>query len=92
MNRSGNQVLFDWPGRYCILVQGPLSASWSSRLGDMVITVRQAENQQPVSTLTGELRDQAALMGVLSTLYDIGCPLLEVERLGDLPVDEDPKE
>jgi hypothetical protein len=39
--------------------------------------------------LTGELRDQAALMGVLNALYDMGCPLLKVERLGALFTAED---
>jgi hypothetical protein len=38
-----------------------------------------------VTTLTGELIDQAALMGVLNSLYDMGYPLLKVERLGPSP-------
>ena len=38
-----------------------------------------------VTTLTGELVDQAALMGVLNSLYDMGYPLLKVERLGPSP-------
>ena len=89
MNQSGKRFLFDLPVRYRIRVQGELSASWSSRLSAMVITVRQPKNQPPVTTLTGELRDQAALMGVLNTLYDMGCPLLKVERLGALPTAAD---
>jgi hypothetical protein len=38
-----------------------------------------------VTTLTGELTDQAALMGVLYSLYDMGYPLLKVERFGPAP-------
>lgn len=53
-------------------------------LGKMVIIVRQPPNQPPVTTLTGEVRDQAALLGVLNALYDMGCPLLRVERLDPL--------
>ena len=89
MNQSSKRFLFDLPGHYRIRVQGQLSASWSSRLSDMVIAVRQPASQPSVTTLTGELRDQAALMGVLNTLYDMGCPLLKVERLGALPTAED---
>ena len=37
---------------------------------------------QVITTLTGELVDQAALIGVLSSLYDLGYALLKVERLG----------
>ena len=88
MNPSSNQHLFDRPCRYRIRVQGQLSASWSSRLGDLVITIRQPASQSPVTTLTGEVRDQAALLGVLNTLYDLGCPLLKVERLDAVPAAE----
>ena len=38
-----------------------------------------ALNQYPVTILTGILVDQAALNGVINTLYDLGCPLLLVE-------------
>jgi hypothetical protein len=89
MNQSSKRFLFDLPGRYSIRVQGHLSASWSSRLSDMVIVTTRPASQQPITTLSGELRDQAALMGVLNTLYDMGCPLLKVERLGALPTAED---
>jgi hypothetical protein len=89
MNPSSRRLLFDLPGRYRIRVHGRLSASWASRLGEMSITVRQAASQQPVTTLTGEVIDQASLLGVLNTLYDMGFPLLRVERLGSLPSAED---
>jgi hypothetical protein len=81
-------LLFDWPGNYRIRIQGRLDPSWSSRLGALAITVRRAEGQEVVTTLNGELTDQAALMGVLSTLYDMGFPLLKVERLGSAPCAE----
>jgi hypothetical protein len=82
---SNKRLLYDLPGRYRIRVGGRLSASWADRLGDMTVTVRHAASQQPVTTLTGEVSDQAALMGVLSALYDMGFPLLKVERLGSSP-------
>jgi len=67
-----------------------LSTSLADRLGAMAISVRHASSQQPISLLTGEVIDQAALMGVLSTLYDMGFPLLKVERLQTPPSAEDP--
>ena len=89
MNQYGKRFLFDLPGRYRIRIQGQVSVSWTSWLSDMVITTRHFASRPPLTTLTGELRDQAALMGVLNALYDMGCPLLKVERLGALPTDED---
>jgi hypothetical protein len=90
LNPSSRRLLFDLPGRYRIRVHGRLSASWADRLGDMAISVKQAASQQPVTTLTGEVIDQAALMGVLNSLYDMGFPLLKVERLEPPPSAEDP--
>ena len=37
--------------------------------------------EPPVTTLLGELSDQAALAGVLNTLYELHLPVLTVERL-----------
>jgi len=36
-----------------------------------------------VTTLTGTVADQAALMGLLQTLYNLGFPLLRVNVLED---------
>src|SRR5512136_2773847 len=92
LNPSNRRFLFDLPSRYRIRVQGPVSANLSSRLAEMSITVRQAASQPQVTTLTGEVRDQAALMGVLMELYDMGFPLLKVERLGPPTSAEDPNQ
>jgi hypothetical protein len=45
----------------------------------MTIAVITEADQAPVTTLCGPLRDQAALLGVLNTLYDLHLPLLSVE-------------
>ena len=89
MSPSSKLFLFDMPGSYLIRVQGELSTNWSSRFSDMVITQNETADQESVMTLTGEVRDQAALLGVLNMLYDLGCPLLNVERLDDVPTAED---
>jgi hypothetical protein len=36
-----------------------------------------------ITVLSGELVDQAALMGVLNAVYDLGHTLLKVERLAE---------
>jgi hypothetical protein len=42
------------------------------------LRVRVEGRGSPVTELSGRLLDQAALFGVLVTLYDIGLPLLSV--------------
>jgi hypothetical protein len=72
---------FDSPATYRIGVQGRIPPRWYDRLEGMTVTERSPEAERPVTTLFGELSDQAALAGVLSTLYDLHLPVLSVERL-----------
>ena len=68
------------PASYCIRVQGVLGESWSEHLG-MTVEVEDDEAQHPVTKLTGSVADQAALFGLLDSLYGLGFPLLSVECL-----------
>jgi hypothetical protein len=43
--------------------------------------MRNLPNEAPVTVITGHFTDQAALAGLLSTLYDLGFVLLSVEQL-----------
>lgn len=75
------QVSFDAPAVYEIRVQGRIKASWSDRLEGMVISVAAPDGGPFVTTLEGTLLDQAALAGVLNTLYELHLPVLEVRCL-----------
>ena len=67
------------PATYQIRVQGVLTQDWSDRLGGMAINAAGQDSEAPVTTLSGRLLDQAALCGILNTLYDMRLPLLSVE-------------
>jgi hypothetical protein len=47
----------------------------------MAVTECSAEAEPLVTTLLGELADQAALEGVLNTLFALHLPVVSVERL-----------
>ena len=64
---------------YRISILGSLDVNWSDYCGGMKIEHDIVLNQYPVTILTGILVDQAALIGVINSLYDFGCPLLSVE-------------
>ena len=63
---------FEISGTYEIHVVGALNVNWSEWLAGMSITVVRPTDDDalPMSVLTGWLPDQAALNGVLNTLYD----------------------
>jgi hypothetical protein len=78
---SADDLTFDGPAIYRICVWGRIAARWSDRLGGMTITVDSTDTGQSMTTLVGELEDQASLAGVLNTLYELHLPVLSVEHL-----------
>jgi hypothetical protein len=81
MKTSSERFIFDEPGRYRIRVHGYPDPRRSDVLGGMTISPRRSTTRPPTTTLTGELQDQAALMGVLDTLYNSSHAIIEVKRL-----------
>jgi len=69
------------PARYRIRVQGTLDTNWSDYCGGMTIEHERDAHQHAVTVMTGRLADQSALVGILTSLHDIGCPILSVERI-----------
>jgi hypothetical protein len=69
------------PATYRVRVQGYLDESYSDQLGGVTITTIHEENEAPVTTLQGRMLDQAALAGVLDSLYSLRLPILSVECL-----------
>ena len=76
-------IKFAGPATYRIVVQGVLNAEWSDRLAGLAITSASREGAAPHTTLVGVIGDQAALAGVLDTLYGLHLPILRVEQIED---------
>ena len=62
--------------RFC--VQGRIDPNWAGLMAGMTIRLTTEEACPPVTTLEGELSDQAALLGVLNSLYELHLPVLLV--------------
>jgi len=69
------------PARYRICIQGTLDKNWSIYCGGMTIEHENDPKRGAMTIMTGRLTDQSALIGVLNSLYDIGCPILSVEYM-----------
>ncbi len=68
--------------RVRIHVQGELSpAWWSDVFADLVV----ATEPDGTSVLSGEVSDQAALHGLLTTIRDLGLSLISVETASTSP-------
>jgi hypothetical protein len=82
MKMSGQGLELDQPGRYEIRVQGRIGA-WGAEWFDTAMVRRQDQVAgRPITALSGVVADQAALLGLLLKLYQLGLPLLEVRWMG----------
>ena len=69
------------PAIYRIRVQGLLDPKWSDLLEDMNITEVKNSDGETESILVGRLDDQAALSGILNSLYEMHLAVLSTECL-----------
>ena len=69
------------PAIYEICVRGHLGEKWSDRLGGMQITATGGPSQEKEkeTIIVGRFIDQAALLGVLNTLYELHFPVVSVD-------------
>ena len=69
---------------YKIVVNGVLNESYSRRLPAMQIIVSKENRNKPFTTLIGEIKDQAALSGILNSLYDMQYTVISVNMLSEI--------
>jgi hypothetical protein len=71
---------FDTPKIYELRVDGRLGRESASWFEDMTLSVD--ESTSPVQTvIRGDIRDEAALYGLISRIRDLGLTLLSVNRV-----------
>ena len=81
MNHNGRLGhITDSAALYWICLYGQVTPDVCERLGGMKATVIDADGELPMTILTGQLPDQAALAGVLSCLLDYGVAVISLER------------
>ena len=78
---TGKPSDFSAPATYIIQVEGLLDEVWAERLAGMKLKTIKRENLPPVTTLKGRLTDQAELLGVLNSLYNLRVTLTNVKRI-----------
>jgi len=84
----GQQHMLRYPKTYQIKVQGQLDESWSDWFDNMTITVTLVDQDQPITTLTGIVVDQAALQSILRRLHDLNLALVAVTQVDTNAEDE----
>lgn len=79
MEQHPERIALDKPAVYQIHVQGIISQHWLGYFDEMKISA-EGEDGTAITTLMGEIVDQAALQGMLQKIYTLGLVLLKVQR------------
>ena len=72
---------YDLPATYQIIVEGRIDTTWSDLLEGMKVSQVAQDGYPHCTSLEGELTDQAALAGIMNTLYELHLTVLLVKRL-----------
>lgn len=78
------KLSIDGKAYYSIQLQGALNQDWADQFGNLKVLIYPSNDavRPPVTTIVGEVFDQAALTGFLNLVYDLGLPLISVTYLG----------
>ena len=71
----------DKPAAYRICVTGCLEDDYAQRYWGMTARSFQQEGKPEQTVLVGKVADQAALVGIMNALYNMGYAVLTVERI-----------
>ncbi len=67
--------------RYRITVQESLDHGWSKWLNGLTVAIDENAGDQTITSITGEITDQAQLRGILTRLWDLNLVLISVVLL-----------
>jgi hypothetical protein len=79
MEQHYQRISLDEPAVYEIQVQGMISQHWLGYFDEMKISVEGVDGEA-ITTLIGQIVDQAALQGMLQKFYTLGLVLVKVQR------------
>jgi hypothetical protein len=81
MDKCTRKLSLCQPASYQIEVVGHLDVNKATWFECLTLANGYGEDGTPITTMTGEVPDQAALHGLLTVIRDLGLPLLAVNRI-----------
>lgn len=74
-----NHVPRSQPAKYQVKIQGRHNETWSDWMDDLEINIIRQEKGTTITILTGIVKDQAGLHGLLNRIRDLNTPLISVQ-------------
>lgn len=75
---------FGREANYKIVVKGLIPDNWKDRLAGMRLVSTEQDKMNKRSVMSGKIKDQAELNGILESLYRMHFTILSVERLQEI--------
>lgn len=69
------------PSRYSITVKGTITENWQDWFNGILIEYEQNLQNQPVTAITCQVRDQSELNGILNWLHSMSLILVKVLKI-----------
>jgi hypothetical protein len=66
---------------YQIKIIGNLDQKWSGWFNNLEIILERANDNAEITTLTGQITDQAKLRGILNKIWDLNLHVISVNQL-----------
>lgn len=79
LNNSIDQLRRSQPAKYQIKIQGRHNETWSDWMDDLEINIVRLGKGASITVLTGNVKDQAGLHGLLNRIRDLSIPLISVQ-------------
>ena len=92
MNNLNNTVKYlksSQPAKYRIEVQGRYNETWTDWMEDLEINIISQDNEPTITVVTGIMKDQAGLHGVLNRIRDLSIPLISVQFIHQISLEKE---
>jgi len=75
--------------KYQIKIQGRQTEGWADWMDDLDIVAERNSDEITVTTLTGIVKDQSGLHGLLNRIRDLSIPLISVQFIDSIQVEKE---
>ncbi|MBE0685126.1 MAG: hypothetical protein IH585_03920 [Anaerolineaceae bacterium] len=89
MTNPINILRHSQPAKYQIKIQGRPHEAWSDWLDELEIRLDRVAEGSTITTLTGIVKDQSGLHGLLNRIRDLNIPLIAVQFINPIGPDKE---
>ena len=75
--------------KYQIKIQGRITEGWADWMDDLEIMTERKSNIITITTLTGVVKDQSGLHGLLNRIRDLSIPLISVQFINPIKLEKE---